>query len=395
MIRGYVQERNSHYFWAVARYFALFVVVNVVFVRFILADESVSLDYRHYIEFINEMNEIGCKNLFERFKDGFPYISWGGSGAFEFGFAFVIFPLSKLVPPGFLYAFIVSVTLVLKLNILFKSKVSLYRIILFFIFSVTLFEANAIRAGIASLFLMAGIKCYLDGRRLRLACLYFWLASSFHVSSLLFLVMIFVAWICVKFNIVIIGSIILISVSSIVVNNFSSFLSLYDGKIGEYYNQAEVYGFNSGASGLNLSSLMCLLFGLFFIDLYIKVKNNKNVNKFKKNVITAITFGIFCSALNFVLIAFSGIFAVLGDRVWQLSLPLFILISAHIGSRFIDSNTFFVISSKSNFIRVLVDSAINVILFYYVVINLLIRYPLSNVFSWLTGIHKLVPIVGI
>ena len=121
----------------------------ITFARLIFADESISFDYRFYIEFIKEISNLKFDVFLNRLSQDLPYFTWSGYGQFETGFAFLVYPLSQVFGPSTVYALISCFSLLVKLETLRFFKVDYYRILIFYIFDVIIFESNALRAGIA------------------------------------------------------------------------------------------------------------------------------------------------------------------------------------------------------------------------------------------------------
>ena len=173
--------------------------------------------------------------------------------------------------------------------------------------------------------------------------------------------------------------------------NLDAVLEGAGGKLAYYLVLARDYDRYTGASGLNSISLMCIIFALFFAKQALRGGPGSGVNK---DAVEYYYFAMTLSIATGILILFSGIVAVIGDRVWQLVLPLLMLYTSlcrKLSYPKSQRTAFFDLSSRVD-LYYFTNLAVNILLFYYVVIGLFIRFPLSNFFSLLVGVEELTPL---
>jgi hypothetical protein len=367
-------------------YIFLIVVFFAAFIRLLNANENISFDYSGYIDLINTISSLNFAEFWALSADRFPFFPWGRFGSVEVGFAITVFALSKIMTPIVVYAFLASVTLTKKVSILGRSNIRVFRLILFIIFSVSLFELNAIRAGIASLFLMLAMQCILERREVKKQLFYLTLACLFHVSALFFVIPYLISLVLNKSNSPLIGSLLMSCVAFYLMLNLDSVLVLFDDKIAEYYHQAATLGFFSSASGFNITTILCLCFAIRFYLEYRRQRSHNRMSSAKDLISTfPVSFGLVCGCLLFTMIFSAGIFAVFSDRLWQMTLPLLLMIDGFTTRE--ESNFILreLTSTKIRLVSFILSRILDVALLYYIVVNLLLRYPLTNAFSWFFG----------
>ena len=360
------------------------------FVRLLNANANISLDYSGYINLIDTISSYSSAEFWARSAESFPFFPWGRFGSVEVGFATTVFALSKIMTPIVVYALIASVTLTEKVRILGRANVRFYRLVLFIIFSVSLFELNAIRAGIASLFLLLVMRSIIDGGGIKKQLLYLGLACLYHVSALFFVIPYLISLVLNKANLLFIGSLLMGCVAYYVMTNLGIVLIFFDGKVAEYYDQATALGFFSSASGFNITTIICLLFIIRFFLEYRTQKFHSKFNSEGAFISTVpVSFGVVCGCLLFTMIYSAGIFSVFSDRLWQMALPLLLMIdgfSTRDESKLLLKKRTVI---RSRLVSFFFSRLLDVALLYYIVGNILIRFPLTNAFSWLVGESQL------
>lgn len=354
-------------------------LVLVTFFRFLFAQDSISYDYQFYIFFIKEISSLDLNGFFSRVIEGFPYFRWADHGKFEFGFAFFVYPFSLFFDSEVVYALIASLSIFVKVEILRSFGLGFYRLFIFYLFDIILFESNMMRAGIALSFVLLSCWLYFKRESVFFALFFAILAGSFHLSSYAFLALGVVAYFIQNIKLGRTGIGLLIFLSIIFAGNLEFVFEVVGGKLSEYLIQAKEFDLYTGASGLNASSFLCFLFAVYFWNLIFLSNVNlkeKTLLSFYYAEVISISFG--------VLILFSGFLSILGDRFFQMGLPVLLALigfSQGKGGRFLLSGWFVNIFNFS----------VNFLLFYYVVIGLLFRYPLTNFFSWITGVIEFTP----
>tara|TARA_B110000211_G_C13807376_1_gene433320 strand:- start:60 stop:626 length:567 start_codon:yes stop_codon:yes gene_type:complete len=168
--------------------------------------------------------------------------------------------------------------------------------------------------------------------------------------------------------------------------NLGDVLVLFDNKIAEYYDQATTLGFYSTASGFNITTIICLFFAIRFYLEYRRQRFHNRMSSAKDLISTfPVSFGLVCGCLLFTMIFGAGIFAVFSDRLWQMTLPLLLMIDGFTNRE--ESN--FILKeltiTKMRLVSFILSRILDIALLYYIVVNLLLRYPLTNAFSWFFG----------
>lgn len=357
-------------------------LVLVTFFRFIFAQDSISYDYQFYIIFIQEISNLRVDEFFARVIEGFPYFHWANNGKFEFGFAFFVYPFSLFFDPEVTYALIASLSIFLKMEILRSFGLGFYRLFVFYLFDIILFESNMMRAGVALSFVLLSCWFYFKREYIFFAVIFSILAGFFHLSSYVFLVLGGGAFFIKKIKLGRAGIGFLIFLSTIAAVNLELIFDAVGGKLSDYIIQAKEFDLYTGASGLNASSILCFLFAVYFWGLIFR----SNVNLREKTLLS-FYYAEMISVSVGILILFSGFLSVLGDRLFQIALPVLLaLLGFYQGG----GNKFLLSGWRIN----IFNFSVNSLLFYYVVIGLLFRYPLTNFFSWITGEIEFSPLLA-
>jgi len=350
-----------------------FILSIATFARFLYADNSISFDYQFYIYFFNELNDITIFELLNRVMESFPYVSWGdlGSGKFEFGFACIAYILGKLFNPAITYSMMASISVYIKLNVLKKFKVRYYEYFLFYIFDITIFESNQLRAGIALAIFMLLIYNVLNKNNKLHSLILILLSVFVHLSILPLILMLYIAKFIVLFNKNFLILIFLFLLETIAVTNLDFISSFFGGKVAEYNMLSNSFDVYNKTSGINIASILAATFSILFFT-------NRDI--FYKKIYWI--YGIVYSGTCVVLIVFSEYLVILSDRLWLLCLPIIILFYSHT----LECCNFHHI--KINFV---LKNIIRIELFFYVVISLLYRYPSSNFFDFIVPKFEFIP----
>jgi hypothetical protein len=271
------------------------------------------------------------------------------------------------------WAVIGVISVGIKLQILSASDVGVFKIYTALIFSLILFEVNALRAGMAVTMLMIGLFYLYEKRFISILFLIF--SCLFHLSSFALLLVIFFGALINKSKYVGVYIAFAVIGSAILALSLPMIGQIFGGKIYEYYIQSTEFGLYTGASGLNFSSLICIMFFIKF-TLFLKAISEKNKNATMQRKIA--TIGCLISGVCASILLFSGPFAIVGDRVWQMALMPLLILEARIGS------------IKGIYFPI-INYASSVLIGIYVFINLLLRYPQSNFFGPLLPVVELIP----
>lgn len=361
------------------KYFKLIanvVILILIFYQLLTVENTVSFDRVFYVEFIEELSRLNISDFIEKIVKNFPYFPWADYGAFESGFSVFAYAVALLVSPSVAWAVIGIFSLTLKLALLIRSDVNYLRIYLGIVFSIILFETNALRAGIAVAILMAAIF-FLIKNKIFISILLLFLASLFHLSSIIIISIVFFGILIKNSKLIDLYVLVAIGASALFVLILPFISQLMGGKLHDYYIQSNDFGLYTGASGLNMASFICLLFFVKFATLHraFSIGNKKLIDGNFHAVLGCLISGVCASML-----LFSGPFAIVADRIWQMVLLPLLMLESY-GNRTAGNS----IGGKV-FNYIIVSS-----LLFYVVGNLMFRYPQSNFFVPLVPMVELIP----
>jgi len=223
--------RKDFYFSAIVFTWSFFV--------FAMAGVDFSYDFWNYIRYFDQISEYSIDDFLNNWQGQFPYIYVfvPPSGQFEFGFAGVFWLLTGIgLPSQFSYALVASISIVARMLLIRLLGASWTYNFIISVFTITLFEANAIRLGMALTSCTAAILCLLLNKRI-LSFMFLALGAVFHVQILAFFFPAILAYATYgNFNktilrrVVIVLLIIVISIVFII--NIPVF---FDGKISDYF----------------------------------------------------------------------------------------------------------------------------------------------------------------
>lgn len=347
-------------------------ILFFVLLRLVYVDNDVSFDRVFYLEFIKEVSELSLHDFYARLVLGFPYFGWADFGAFESGFAVISYFFSMIMSPALAWAAMGGISLAIKLLILALADVKIFKIYSALIFSLILFETNALRAGMAVSMIMLGIFL-LSGKRFY-SLLFFLFSCLLHLSSFAIVILIFFGSFIHKSKYIGLYISCAVAGSAVLAVSLPLVSDLVGGKLHEYYIQSTQYNWYTGASGLNFSSVICLIFFIKFAWVVNEINFYKNTAAQRKMAIIGCLISGVCASI----ILFSGPFAIVGDRIWQMAFIPLLLLELQIGHV---KNVFYRVINQVGFAFIGI----------YVFINLLIRYPQSNFFAPLLPAVDLVP----
>lgn len=328
-------------------------IIAIVFFRLAITRKDISFDYVAYYYFFDSLNYLTLEELLTD-KFAFPYIITNELTSFEFGFAILskIFT-SIFIKPELTYAAMASLSIGLRVHIMRKLMTPWVWIIIVNIYAITLFEANALRLGLASSLIIYGLYTYSHNRKLK-AYLIIFSSTAIHLQVLIFLVPLYFSWVIKnliqnsKFT-----KIFVLTCFGFGALTFAELIpSIENTKILEYINRGQ-----SGSSGVTLTSILAIIF--IIISFLSLTKKNNNISH---QIWISILLSSFFSSI--LLLTLTNI-AVIGDRSWQLS---FVILST-----FMCCNRE---SMKNKFIPTIILYILSLVL----VLNITLRHPLSNFF---------------
>lgn len=368
----------------------VFIFSVFVFLSLFFADQSISYDYRFYIAFIAGVGNLSLSDFVDAIVKSFPYFPFGEYGKFEFGFAIFVYVISFFFSGSAAYGVVGFLSVYIKLEVIRRMGGSVFSIFMFFIFFSVLFESNAIRAGLAVAVFMLGLYFFeFLGKRL-LGLFLVLLSPTFHLSafSLVLVLFCYVGIVYVlRSRFVLFLSLVVFVIVFLNLIGVVEFLAyLFGGKIEEYLILSGDFGLYVGASGFNLSSLSSLALVVFFLYLIFREEGQNNVGD---KAILGLLFAFFSAGL----VLFSGPFSIIGDRIWQMMFPVAFSIFEYLKANFYATSKARCRELRNGYISVflVLSFSATFIMGVIVVVNILVRYPQSNIFSFITGERDLIP----
>jgi len=368
---GYIEpSRSRDWFFQLP----LIILLTLIYLFFFDSyGDNLSYDYPHYVDFISSISNEGFVGLLENISFNFPYYISETGVIFEFGFVSIAYIFSLLFRPDFAYGLLTSVFLFLKMEILRRSGVGVFGILIFFVFSVSLFETNAVRAGVAVFFVILSFYSLYARQCGWFAVFSLICAVSVHVSALLFLAAYAVAFFLSKSRQWKLFLVVFVACLFFLVVNLRWLFIFVGGKLGDYVEQADINGLYTGASGFNSVSLLCgiliirlmlsLAYGTLFLN---SIRPSDNRLLFFYMAVVLI--------ISFILVLAGGVLSIVGDRLWHMAfcalLPLY------------SGRQIFVNSLGSYDLLVI---PIFLLVVYYGIFSTVFLYPQSNFFSFFTA----------
>ena len=365
-------------------------LIIATFIVFLFADSRISLDYGAYFTFLNKLSSFSIIEIINNLFDNFPYIVDDtltvGQSNWEFGFVILAYPLTILFGPQITYALIATFSLTLKVVAFNRFNINSIVMGCLLILSITLFEANALRAGLALSIYLYGVSIHKDDHTKII--MYSAFACFFHISFVIFIFLHLFGFLLkkIKYKITLllltaaVSIFILLNLSEIIL--FSIYLfgaNIIAEKLLSYFTISEILLTNQ-ATGLNTVSLIFLSLSLI---------STINLFLFKQKDVSLIAFGLVLSGIGFAINTFSGNFYIIADRLIQ---PLLYSAMMFVFAPTIERQLENSIDSEKVDLRFVVRGISHyfiIILMVYFSYSLLYIYPLSNFFSIFTGYNNL------
>lgn len=369
----------------------IFLVITLI-ARLSVAGPGISFDFEFYIHFIDDVRREPIDQFLEHVSEAFPYYAWGFA-RYEFGFATLVYVFPVWLTATTVYTTVAASSLFVKLEVLRRMRAPWPVLILAYVFFVTLFEVNAIRAGVALACLMIAVLLLSSGKPIK-CLLWMFGACAFHISAIAILVLVLASLAVIRMRLGNLSKLTLLLIGLLVPPNLSHIASVAGGKLEEYARFAERFDVYTGASGLNVTSAMCALFAMFFASHLILQRGERREGSQHVEHATGFVLSYFVG----LLILFSGLLAIIGDRIWQLALP--VLLAFMCRQRGVDPLQSWAnlisqnLLAQRGLLRVIAAGArsgIYVCMTIYIIGNLLIRYPHTNFFNFILDDVVLVP----
>ncbi len=360
------------------------------FIVFLFADSGISLDYGAYFTFLNKLSSFSIIDIKNNLFNNFPYIVDDtldvGQSNWEFGFVILAYPLTIIFGPQATYALLAAFSIILKVIAFDRLKIDSVIIVCLLILSITLFEANALRAGLALSIYLYGVSSHKNDHKKII--MYSIFACFFHVSFVIFIFLHIFGFLLkkIKYKITlllltaVVSIFILLNLSEIILFTIYLFgANIIAEKLLSYFTISEILLTNQ-ATGLNTVSLIFLSLAIMSaINLFI----------LKQRDISLIAFGFVLAVIGFAINTFSGNFYIIADRLIQplLYSTMMFVFMTNIGRQY--ENSIDLEKVELRFILRDINHYFLIILMLYFSYSLLFIYPLSNFFSILTGYNDL------
>ena len=363
-------KTRSDLAWPVALLVTLLVYVRFSFAR----GESFSYDFANYQTYLLALKEVEWATLMEFLPLTFPYVFVPGGGAFELGFAAITKWLLLALPPSAVYALVAAASVGLRTFAMRRLGLEWGWLAAIQIYAITLFEANALRAGVALSITLWALLMLRD-RRWMLAMLGAVAAASQHMQVVLFvgpfalLLLTPQRWLRVRWL-----PLLVLGVSGLATVMAAGLLGGLDvSKLDDYSGES------SGAVGLNLVSALSTVFVAFavWVSLGPQREPVSASDASGRQAERIWVCALYAALPALALLLFGTELSAIGDRAWQFALVILVTLSTPMG--------------RSGVGRWLRCSMLGLIL-AVALTNTLVRYPLSNFFSPPLPYERIVPL---
>lgn len=347
-----------------SRAFSIFLILFAIY-SFNGANIDFSYDYSAYYYYNRVIGNLDLRfiNQSLSYNLPLPYVNIPPQATFEYGYVLLVISLSYL---GFsvtsIYTIMGTASIISRAIIFDKIKTGFLFNLLFSISYITLFEANAIRVGLANSIALLSFLLIYRNHYFYAAILYS-CAILMHVQSLIFAITFFSGLIVYyislrrpKFRIILF----LIGLMTTYFLIPIAYIPL-GTKADDYLLKT------SGATGLNIISSLSLFLTLFSFIFTPKLESISN-----KNSLIIWSSSLFVFAQSTIFLIFGGSFADIGVRIWQFSFIFFAVSTVAL------KNEAEMGSIQYKYLYYIL-SIINIIAAAQVV-NVIFRYPLSNFF---------------
>lgn len=351
-------------------------VVIWSYVVFSFARNDFSYDYNSYIFYFDRLANLTWSDLSNSMVASFPYpyVFVPPTDLFETGFALVARLLLSLgIERHAAYALIGALSIGVRLISLRALGLGWGWTVLLGLYSVTLFEANAIRLGVALTLTLIGFLALVRGRRFIAVC-FTLIAALFHIQTLLFSSVLLAAY--SLFPLMARSRSYRAAVTLVLLAGASSVPGVV-GQLG-LVKLADYADRTSGATGLNIVSISAVAALVPALWLFIRLPVGVRGDPLAARLWSSVLLATVPACVLLVLATNIGAF---GDRVWQFALCGFVAVLPLMQTAFSKAKNV----SRSVILLTLLCLAASVV-------NVTIRYPLSNFFSPLLPYKPITPI---
>jgi hypothetical protein len=335
-------------------YFTMACIV-LIFIRFLFAQQPFSFDYSSYILIIDSVSSLTYAEILGANLD-LLYVKIHHSIPIEFGFVLIVKTISLFgYSPEETYAIIAALSVGLRIYTMRSLGLPVYWILWVNMIAITLFEANALRLGVASSVIIFGLR-QLFLSRVHAGFLIIGAATIIHLQTVLFIFPFVMSYLffCVVPYTKISAIILLISVSFATYFSFGLVSYVQNEKILDYAERGA-----SVSAGLSVTSVLAVV--MLMVAL-IAAKRHRMLYVDASFFISIVA----ASAPSIFALIFLTNVAVIGDRAWQL---VFVILTVFCFTQWTDAKW-----RKLLLYIIIVLSCV-------MHLNVLIRYPLSDFFS--------------
>lgn len=348
----------------------------LVFLRLLFASgEAFSYDYDNYIVYFENIQEMGWSDILEVAQLSFPYVLVPGGGKFEFAFVILVRGILSWLDPIVSYALLAGFSIGLRSFVMRQLGLSWSWLIVTQVYAITVFEANAIRAGLALSVTLLGLLL-VSRVRWVLALLVFSVACLEHLQAVIFI------FPFIGFSLVpqrwlqrwwlVVGLLIVTALATLVAMDVLSAMEV--SKLEDYV------GSNSGAVGFNLTSMlsMCLVLSGFVFALCHGQSCLKAINGSGYDNLGLLWLRSLMASVPALMLLLFGInLSAVGDRAWQFSIVILVALST--------------VMLRTDYAKKVRNFTMT-LLMAVLLINTLLRYPLSNFFAPPLPYERIVPL---
>ncbi len=320
-------------------------------VRLVLAGgDSFSYDYANYLTYLAAIADLDWGDIGEQLPVTAPYVLIPGGGLFEVGFVALAKALLAVMSPAWAYAVLGAASVGLRALAMRRLGLGWALTFALLACSITLFEANALRAGLALTLVLLGIERAHRGA-IWAALLLMLAAASQHLQALLFAgpflgLYLFPRRILGRWWLVL-GLAVIAIAGTFYALDFAD--SIGATKLDDYAGET------TGASGFNAVSVLSMVWlSLALVGGMLRGPLDLPRATALRSMLAAVP--------ALVLVIFGAGLGAVGDRVWQFALVIVAAQSAHMGLGRLRGGAL-------------------ALLLTVVLVNVLVRYPLSNFFS--------------
>jgi hypothetical protein len=327
--------------------------------RLMFAEEDFSYDYSAYIYYFDLLSDYSFLDVLQHVGELFPYVVLPRAPIFEFGFVLIAKAVQAIVfTSTATYSAIAGLSVGARTYVMRKLGCSWLWILLSQLYVVTLLEANAIRVGVAVTVVLYGLYYLLSGRK-RLGWTILFLSLAVHLQSVLFVFPFAAIWPFRKklerSRALLLALVACMAV--MIIGVMSTGLLAGHEKLSDYTAKESSSG---GLTIISISAAVFLACALFLRpDRKVLRHDPDSRLMWMASSVAIVPSVVLYTAVTSI--------AAIGDRSWQFS---FVIFAALVQTNWISRN------------KKVLAGAVLATLAMVAAVNVLLRYPLSNLFDF-------------